>query len=311
MAEQVTSPLPPRRGSRGDPLAARRPAAHFLTAMSKLAHLPERAVLEVSGDDRVSFLQGLVSNDVAEAAPGRAVWAALLTPQGKYLADFFILADGARLLLDCDAGQAAMLAPRLARFRLRAPGRDRARTVRGLCRLGRHARPAGAGGTRPAAARGRLSRARRSPTRRQCRCRRLGPPPARPRAARAARSGGGEIRAAGGRLRRTARRVLGQGLLHGPGTHGANQVSRPGQAPAGAGRGRGRGCPRPAPRSSPRVGRSARCARGGSGWAWRCCGSTQSASRSPATAQHWCRVSRTGCDCRSRPEPPAFALFWC
>lgn len=88
--------------------------------MSKLAHLPERAVLEVSGDDRVSFLQGLVSNDVAEAAPGRAVWAALLTPQGKYLADFFILADGARLLLDCDAGQAAMLAPRLARFRLRA-----------------------------------------------------------------------------------------------------------------------------------------------------------------------------------------------
>ncbi len=88
--------------------------------MSKLAHLPDRAVLAVSGDDRVSFLQGLVSNDVAEAAPGRAVWAALLTPQGKYLADFFILAEGARLLLDCEAGQAAMLAPRLARFRLRA-----------------------------------------------------------------------------------------------------------------------------------------------------------------------------------------------
>ncbi len=88
--------------------------------MSKLAYLPDRAVLEVSGDDRISFLQGLVSNDVAEAAAGRAVWAALLTPQGKYLADFFILADGARLLLDCDAGQAAILAPRLARFRLRA-----------------------------------------------------------------------------------------------------------------------------------------------------------------------------------------------
>ncbi len=85
-----------------------------------LAPLPGRAVIEVSGDDRVPFLQGLVSNDVAEAAPGRAVWAALLTPQGKWLADFFILADGARLLLDCEAGQAAMLAQRLARFRLRA-----------------------------------------------------------------------------------------------------------------------------------------------------------------------------------------------
>ena len=88
--------------------------------MSILALLPDRAVIEVSGEDRVSFLQGLVSNDVAEAAPGRAVWAALLTPQGKWLADFFILADGARLLLDCEAGQAAMLTQRLTRFRLRA-----------------------------------------------------------------------------------------------------------------------------------------------------------------------------------------------
>ena len=88
--------------------------------MSILALLPDRAVIEVSGEDRVSFLQGLVSNDVAEAAPGRAVWAALLTPQGKWLADFFILADGGRLLLDCEAGQVAMLTQRLTRFRLRA-----------------------------------------------------------------------------------------------------------------------------------------------------------------------------------------------
>jgi len=88
--------------------------------MSTLALLPDRAVIEVSGADRVSFLQGLVSNDVAEAAPGRSVWAALLTPQGKWLADFFILADGGRLLLDCEAGQAAMLTQRLTRFRLRA-----------------------------------------------------------------------------------------------------------------------------------------------------------------------------------------------
>ena len=55
--------------------------------------LPDRAVLEVTGADRVGFLQGLVSNDVALAVPGRAVWAALLTPQGKWLADFFILAE--------------------------------------------------------------------------------------------------------------------------------------------------------------------------------------------------------------------------
>ncbi len=88
--------------------------------MSKLAVLPDRAVLSVSGPDRVSFLQGLVSNDVSLAAPGRAVWAALLTPQGKYLADFFVLSDGERLLLDCERAQAPTLAQKLSRFRLRA-----------------------------------------------------------------------------------------------------------------------------------------------------------------------------------------------
>lgn len=85
-----------------------------------IARLPDRAVIEVSGEDRVSFLQGLVSNDVTQATPGQAVWAALLTPQGKWLADFFILHDGARLLLDCEASQSAMLVQRLTRFRLRA-----------------------------------------------------------------------------------------------------------------------------------------------------------------------------------------------
>ena len=88
--------------------------------MTRLAALPDRGVIEVTGEDRVAFLQGLVSNDVAQAAPGQAVWAALLTPQGKWLADFFILADGARLLLDVERGQLPMLTQRLPRFRLRA-----------------------------------------------------------------------------------------------------------------------------------------------------------------------------------------------
>ncbi|CAH2601543.1 Folate-dependent protein for Fe/S cluster synthesis/repair in oxidative stress [Rhodovastum atsumiense] len=88
--------------------------------MTRLAHLSSRGVVEVGGEDRVTFLQGLVSNDVAQAAPGRAVWAALLTPQGKWLADFFILDDGTRLLLDCVRAQVPMLLARLARFRLRA-----------------------------------------------------------------------------------------------------------------------------------------------------------------------------------------------
>ncbi len=88
--------------------------------MTQIAQLPGRGVIAVEGVDRVGFLQGLVSNDVADAAPGRAVWAALLSPQGKWLADFFILADGERLLLDCERQQTAMLVARLSRYRLRS-----------------------------------------------------------------------------------------------------------------------------------------------------------------------------------------------
>jgi hypothetical protein len=96
--------------------------------MMQCAELPDRSVIEVGGEDRLGFLQGLVSNDVNQAAPGRAVWAAFLSPQGKWLADFFILSDGDRLLLDCEANQAAALGQRLSRFRLRSKvsiaGRD-------------------------------------------------------------------------------------------------------------------------------------------------------------------------------------------
>jgi tRNA-modifying protein YgfZ len=88
--------------------------------MARLAALPERGVIEVAGEDRVTFLQGLVSNDVTQVVPGRSVWAALLTPQGKWLADFFMLADGDRLLLDCERAQMAPLVQRLSRFRLRS-----------------------------------------------------------------------------------------------------------------------------------------------------------------------------------------------
>ena len=89
-------------------------------AVTRIATLDHRAVIAVTGEDRVSFLQGLVSQDVAKAEPGRALWSALLTPQGKWLAEFFIIADGERLLLDVEADQRDDLIRRLSRFRLRA-----------------------------------------------------------------------------------------------------------------------------------------------------------------------------------------------
>jgi len=88
--------------------------------MVKIARLADRGVIEITGEDRVTFLQGLVSNDVAAAVPGRAVWAGLLTAQGRWVADFFVFATADRLLLDIERAQAPMLLQKLGRFRLRA-----------------------------------------------------------------------------------------------------------------------------------------------------------------------------------------------
>ncbi|MCJ1899279.1 folate-binding protein [Paracoccus versutus] len=74
-----------------------------------------RRILAVSGEDRVEFLQGLVTNKVGPAP----CWAALLTPQGKYLADFLVVPQGERLLIDVDARLADDLARRLSMYRLR------------------------------------------------------------------------------------------------------------------------------------------------------------------------------------------------
>lgn len=83
--------------------------------------LPNRGLIHIEGEDRVAFLNGLVSNDVAKAAAGAILYACLLTPQGKFLHDFFIHAGDGFLLLDCEGGERARdLYDRLNKFRLRA-----------------------------------------------------------------------------------------------------------------------------------------------------------------------------------------------
>jgi folate-binding protein YgfZ len=82
--------------------------------------LPDRGLLAVAGEDRLGFLQGLISNDVAKVAADRAIHAALLTAQGKYLHDFFVLEAGGALLLDAEAARRADLQRRLGLYRLRA-----------------------------------------------------------------------------------------------------------------------------------------------------------------------------------------------
>ena len=79
----------------------------------------DRTVLRISGADRVGFLQGLVTNDIAQL-DGALVYAALLTPQGKYLADFFLYSTDDAIMLDVKSDLAARLVQRLSMYKLRA-----------------------------------------------------------------------------------------------------------------------------------------------------------------------------------------------
>ena len=79
--------------------------------------MTERTILALTGTDRTEFLQGLVTNDIRRAG---LVYGALLTPQGKYIADFFTLAQQDRILIDVAASHAPALAQRLTMYRLRA-----------------------------------------------------------------------------------------------------------------------------------------------------------------------------------------------
>lgn len=83
--------------------------------------LTQRGVLCVRGDDRHVFLQGLISNDINLCVNGKMIYAALLTPQGKFLHDMFIVDSGESFLIDCEGGNHAEdLLRRLRVHKLRA-----------------------------------------------------------------------------------------------------------------------------------------------------------------------------------------------
>ena len=100
-----------------------------------------RTVLRIAGSDRQDFLQGLITNDVKKLADG-LVYSALLTPQGKYLADFFLVPDEDAILLDVATPLAASLAQRLTMYKLRADVQIMPIDIAPACGLGET--PAGA-----------------------------------------------------------------------------------------------------------------------------------------------------------------------
>ncbi len=81
--------------------------------------MPDRSVLAISGNDRIDFLQGLVTNDVTKA-DGGIIYTALLSPQGKFVADFFVIGEQDRLLIDVATSHMQTLGQKLTMYRLRA-----------------------------------------------------------------------------------------------------------------------------------------------------------------------------------------------
>ncbi len=88
--------------------------------MNSLEHLPDRAIIRITGEDKRSFLQGLISQDIDRLSPEAAIFSALLTPQGKILFDFLIVEDGDSFLIDCHRDTAPALVKRLTLYKLRA-----------------------------------------------------------------------------------------------------------------------------------------------------------------------------------------------
>ena len=83
-------------------------------------HLTNRGIISVTGSDSRDFLQGIISNDITLVSPNKTIYAALLTPQGKYLFDFFISQSGEKLLIECEKDRVPDLMKRLRIYKLRA-----------------------------------------------------------------------------------------------------------------------------------------------------------------------------------------------
>jgi folate-binding protein YgfZ len=88
------------------------------------ALLPDRGVVKIVGDDARRFLGGLITADAARIAPQRPCFAALLTPQGKIVADFIVAEapakDGGGFFLDCPRALIELVVAKLNFYKLRA-----------------------------------------------------------------------------------------------------------------------------------------------------------------------------------------------
>lgn len=91
----------------------------MMTAL-QITSLDNRSLLKLTGADVFNFLQNLITNDMEQVSDSRAIYAALLTAQGKFLHDFFVLKWGDAFWIDVSAARKDDLVRRLTMYKLRA-----------------------------------------------------------------------------------------------------------------------------------------------------------------------------------------------
>ena len=82
--------------------------------------LEKRGVILISGEDSKDFLQNIVTNDMNKVSHKNSIFSALLTPQGKYLNEFFIIKKNEGYLLDCSENSTEELIKDLSKYKLRS-----------------------------------------------------------------------------------------------------------------------------------------------------------------------------------------------
>jgi tRNA-modifying protein YgfZ len=85
-----------------------------------IAHLDDRAVIAIAGPEARPFLQALITNDIEKLDAGKGLYAALLTPQGKILFDFFLVEGDGAILIDCPSPSRDALVRRFSLYKLRS-----------------------------------------------------------------------------------------------------------------------------------------------------------------------------------------------
>ncbi len=88
--------------------------------MCKLIKLNNRSLLSLSGPDSEIFLQNLITNDMNNLSDNTSIYSALLTPQGKFLFDFFLVKSKDEIYIDCNSSQSVSLLEKLLSYKLRS-----------------------------------------------------------------------------------------------------------------------------------------------------------------------------------------------